>query len=165
MEIAFHCSGKQQKKPTSTKSGLKLLLSGHMHLKVERCFTNMIYFFKMVLSWNTHLWILLILGKIQSSCLKKLQQEMSQKGLEIWVFGPRTVNKAGSLMLFYGCCSLQINRPQVLSTTLSQIHKVTISPSTNPWHCKAPALPSTLQLTAVSTNELKQPVLRSWSYL
>lgn len=61
-----------------------------------------------------------------------------------------------SLMLFSGCCSLWVNRPQVLSATLWQIHKVRVSPSTNPWQCEAPALATTLQLTAVSTNEIKQ---------
>lgn len=68
-------------------------------------------------------------------------------------------------MLFDGCYSPYINRPQVLLTIQSQILKVKVFLSTNPRQRKALALATTLQLMIVNTNELNWTVMRSWSYL
>lgn len=139
-----------------------------MHLKVERCFRNVIYFSKNVLSRSGHLWVLLILNTIQICCLKKLQQEMPQKGPEIcykYLAQLLQTRQSPPLKLFYRCYSPWVNRPQVLSTIQSQIHKVKILSSTYPRQCRALALATTVQLTVVNTNELNWTVTRSWSYL
>lgn len=156
-----------EKKPNSTKRGCKHLLNGHTHLKVERCYTNTIYFSEMVLSWDTHLWVLQILSKIQSTFFKVLCSKKHHGRALRSEYLPNYCKQGRvCLLCFSMLLTVSQQSPSTFSYTITNSQgEGSTPPSTNPWQCKAPALATTLQLTAVSTNELKQTVVRSWSYL
>lgn len=111
VEIAFHCSGKQQKKPNSTKSGPTHLLSGHTHLKVERCFTNTMYFSKKWYFHETPISESYRLIKYKApwrNCSKNCPRRALRSDYLAQILQTR---QSLPLVLFSGCCSLWVNRP------------------------------------------------------
>lgn len=111
VEIAFHYSGKEQKKPNSTNCGSKHLLNGHTHLKVERCYTNTIYFSKMVLSWNT--WVLQILIKYRASFWRNCSKKCHRRALRSEYLAQVLQTRQNlSLIFFYGCYSCESTDPK-----------------------------------------------------